>query len=324
MKLKSRIALNSILICGLAAAAPADANNPAALRSAEASVRTFEAKGKTDNASYVFQLIGLAHAYVANGRRAEANATFRKAIAVGSQLNNFDVPGSMLSWALSLTYKPMLTQGMTAAQLKEHAVLEAAYEADLPNAEKIVLEGLEMVSKLPVNSESRLNYMIGTIKFYKSLGRTQQVEARLKAVDTILQSLEHDPKLQNADIPRIAEKFMEISRTFCESPANLGFTAMFPKTLATDAEPPNPLLARQSDFKISEGYELRAIKLFDRLPESDYSRIEAHRRLAKWYRFFNQTKEENFQIQVLSKLLHTTDPTILFPKFDPCYGCGRG
>jgi len=93
---------------------------------------------------------------------------------------------------------------------------------------------------------------------------------------------------------------------------------------SADAEPPNPLLARQSDFKISEGYELRAIKLFDRLPETNYSRIEAHRRLAKWYRFFNQTKEENFQIQVLSKLLHTTDPTILFPKFDPCYGCGRG
>ena len=326
MKNKHQPVLNALLFCSLASNAPAFAGTveSARVKTLEASVKIFEDRGQIKEISYVDQLLGLADAYRADGRRAEAQATFRKAIAIGSKLPYFDIPHAMLMWATALTQEPQTKAKMSEPELKDFARLKAAYEKDLPNAEKILNEGLELVRKLPPQSDSRLNYMIGSIRFYKATNKKAQMQTKIGELDLQIQALERDQKLPVAEIPRLAEKIKSASQLFAQVPQNSYATAMVPATVVPDSQAETPGRIKQSDFNLAEKYQLNAIALYDRLPEKDLQRIDAHRNLAQWYSFLNQTPKAMAQTQILSKLLHTTDRNILFPPKDPCYGCGRG
>lgn len=326
MKNKSRVVFSSMLLCSMGLSGHyALADNLAALQTAQASVKTFELRGQTASPSYVYQLMQLANAYKANGQRKEANETYRKAIEIGSTIKNFDVPGTMMNWATSLTYRPQIARFMTPAESQNYAGLESAYRADLQNAEEVVAEGLKLVSKLPINSAQRLSFMVSAIGFYKSLGKQREMNIVLRSFDALVDALESTPKLSNEEAARVAKNLIAVSQFLCESPSNIDFTAMATKEVVKDSEPfLSPSSTRLSKFKAGEKYELRAITFYDKLPESDQRRIAAHRRLAKWYAFFKQTDQEKAQTQILSKLLHSTDKNVLFPPKDPCYGCGRG
>lgn len=326
MKNKSRLVFSSLLLCSMGLSSHyARADNLAALQTAEAGVKTFESRGQTASPSYVYQLMKLANAYKANGQRKEANETYRKAIEIGSTIKNFDVPGTMMNWATSLTYRPQIARFMTPAESQNYAGLESAYRADLQNAEEVVAEGLKLVSKLPINSAQRLSFMVNAIGFYKSLGKQREMNIVLRSLDALVDALGSTPKLSNEEAVRVAKNLIAVSQFLCESPSNTDFTAMATKEVVNDSEPfLSPSSTRLSKFKAGEKYELRAITFYDKLPESDQRRIAAHRRLAKWYAFFKQTDQEKAQTQILSKLLHSTDKNVLFPPKDPCHGCGRG
>jgi hypothetical protein len=62
----------------------------------------------------------------------------------------------------------------------------------------------------------------------------------------------------------------------------------------------------------SEGYRLRAIALVDRLADND-TRIQEHRNLARWYRYYGRSLQESEQTALLIKLMGTDDRAKLFP-----------
>lgn len=312
MKKESRQILSTLLICGLTASVSGVfASDAAALQSYEASIKAFEASGNTKSASFVHQLMGLANAYRANDQRGEAEKTFRKAISIGKEIPNLDIPMTMLGWAMTLTYHP---QGQD----------KAIINADRLHAEEIVNEGLALTEKLPPKSYQRLRYLMGTVRFYKTLENAQKMQERVKILNDSLKNFESDKTLSDLEITQVAATLRELSNLYCPAPDNPLRTARAPMRVSQDENPPSPSVVKRSDFELAETYELRAASILDRLPETDFRRIGAHRNLALWYRFFDQKNQENTQVKILSALLKTSDPAKLFPPIDPCYGCGRG
>ncbi len=324
MKVKPAPIVSSLILCtlGVFSTFPAHADK-AAVQSAEASVKTFETRVGTSNPSYTGQLMYLAGIYQANGMRKEADVTFHKALDSCKQRadGQNEVPGLMLRWAMTLA-SPYSTvnKDNKAAQEEDRK----AYETDLPKAEKILLDGLALANALPATSKERISYMLGTVSFYRVLERKPQEQARLKAVEDHLSALGKDEKLNNEEITEVAYNLVKLANLYCQVPPIHAMKMLPPVQVVSDDVPAKSNTVKSKDFKKAEELQLRAIAVYDRLPETVPWRIEAHRALVIWYRHFGQSKQEELQTQQLSKLMHTTDRSKLFPQPPPCPACGMG
>lgn len=300
--------LSSLIAIGLTAGALPARADKAAIESAEASVKTFETRAGTSNPSYTGQLLYLASVYHSNGMNKEADATFSKAVDICKKQpdRKAEIPGMMLSWAMTLVSR------------------SKAGDAEMTKAEKVLLEGLALANALPAASKERINYLIGTASFYRTAGKKAEEQARLKAADEHLAGLEKTEKLSNEDITTTAASLVQLAAMYTPPIPNHVFRMMPPVQIIADNAPSKPNTIKSKDFKTAEALQLRAIAQYDRLPETVPWRIEAHRKLVLWYRHFGQAKEEEFQTQQLSKLMHTTDRAKLFPQPAPCPACGMG
>lgn len=312
MKLKSTPVLSSLIICGIAAGNSPAFCNQADVESAEASVKTFEARVGTSNPSYTGQLMYLAGIYQANGMREKADTTFAKAIdSCKTRTDGYlQVPHLMLNWAMAL-----------ASPLKGE---QKASDADLLKAEKILQDGLALANALPTSAKERSSFLLGSVNFYRVIDNKAKEQARLKAADEYLLALEKNPKLGNSEITQVAYDLVQMSNLYCQAPQPHIMKMLPPVNVVSDDSPNKPNTVKLKDFKTAEAYQLRAIAQYDRLPETVPWRVEAHRSLIIWYRHFGQAKQEELQTQELCKLMHTTDRSLLFPQHRPCPGCGMG
>jgi hypothetical protein len=331
MKNKSKPILSSLVVCTLAGAGSPALADKQAIESAEASVKTFESRVGTNNPSYTSQLMYLAGIYQANGRRKEADVTFNKAIHCAKTRTGgeSEIPGLMLSWAMTLaSHHSTIDISSRATKEEKDKALAAEHKIyiteDLKKADNILLDGIALANALPATSKERINFMLGTISYYKMLGRKEQKNERVKILDEHLLALEKNPKLENADITQVAYSLTQLAGLFCTAPPARALRMLPPVKVVSDDSPDSSNTVKLKDFKIAEAYQLRAIAQYDRLPETVPWRIEAHRTLVLWYRHFGQTKQEEFQTQQLSKLMRTTDKNKLFPQPPPCPACGMG
>ncbi|MBA3855478.1 MAG: hypothetical protein C0507_01095 [Cyanobacteria bacterium PR.3.49] len=306
MKNKPAKVLSSLFAFGIAAgAAPAYADK-AAVETAEASVKMFEQRAGTNNPSYVNQLMYLANVYLSNDREKDAEIIYNKALLnlKSKPDRKAEVPRLMLDWAM------MLASNKNSQKEK---------------AEKVMLDGLQLANELPAASKERINYLIGTINFYNVIGKSDKKQARIKAADEHLASLEKNEKLTNEDITNVAANLVKLAEIQTFPMPVMRFRFQSPVFhVVPDNSPDKPNTVKEREFKSAEGYQLRAIRQYDRLPETVPWRIEAHRKLILWYRSLGQTKQEEFQTQQLSKLMNTTDRDKLFPQPAPCPACGMG
>jgi len=330
MKLKSAPLLSSILLCSLATNTPPAPASQADLEAAEASVKKFEMQNNTSNSSYSGQLMYLAGTYLNNGMRKEADAAFNKAIesCKARPDGTKQIPRLMLNWSLCLA-SPNSTVKLPANASKEaveHAktAQRKQFDDDFPKAEKIMLAGLALANAMPAASSERIDYMLGTVNFYKIMEKKPQEQARTKALDEHLQALENDKKLKSEEITQVAYSLVQMANLYCAGAPTHLLKRMNPEEVVSDDAPDKPNTVKAKDFKIAEAYQLRAIAQYDRLPETVPWRLDAHRSLIIWYRHFGKAKEEEFQTEQLCKLMHTTDRNLLFPQSPPCPGCGMG
>lgn len=305
MKNKQTKVLTSLLAVGFTAGAiPAHADK-AAVETAEASVKMFEKRAGTSNPSYTAQLMYLANVYLGNNRDKDAEITYNKALTVLKSASDRkdDVPGLMLQWAM------MLASNKNGPKEK---------------AEKVMLDGLQGANELPATSIKRIRYLIGTVNFYNVIGKPAEKQARLKAADEYLATLEKNSKLTNEEITNVAASLVQLAEIYTFPMPIMRFRQPPIMRIVPDGSPDAPNTVREKEFRAAEALQLRAIVQYDRLPETVPWRIEAHRKLILWYRTLGQTKQEEFQTQQLSKLMHTTDRDKLFPQPAPCPACGMG
>lgn len=312
MKRSSTPVLSSLLIVGLQASTSPALCDQAAVESAEASVKTFEARVGTSNPSYTGQLMYLAGIYQANGMYKEADATFAKAIdSCKSRSDGYlQVPHLMLNWAMALA--------------SPHRGERKASDADLKKAEKILQNGLALANALPTSAKERSGFLLDTVNFYRVIESKSHEQERLKAADGYLQALEKKAKLGNAEIIQVACDLIRMSNLYCQAPPPHIMKRIIPVEVVSDNAPDKPNTVKAKNFKTAAAYQLRAIAQYDRLPDTVPSRIEAHRSLIIWYRYFGQAKQADFQTQQLNKLMKTTDKAKLFPEPPQCLGCGMG
>lgn len=306
MKNKSAKVLTSLFAFGLTAGAVPARADKAAVETAEASVKMFEQRSGTNNSSYTSLLMYLAGVYLANDREKDAEIIYNKAIfnLKSKPDRKAEVPALMLNWAM------LLASNKGASKEK---------------AEKALLDGLKLANELPAASKERINFLIGTINFYNVIGKPAEKQARIKAADEHLATLEKNEKLNNEEITNVAANLVKLAeiQTFPMPVMRLRYQPPVFQVVP-DNSPDKPNTVRAKEFKSAEAFQLRAIKQYDRLPETVPWRIEAHRKLILWYRSLGQTKQEEFQIQQLGKIMHTTDRDKLFPQPAPCPACGMG
>jgi len=296
--------LTSIIAVSLAAKTlPAHANK-AEIDSAEAKVKVSEKRLQTKSRSYTDQLMSLARVYLNNNKENDAKLVFKKAISnLKSQpQRKAEIPALMSAWAMTLVNHN--------ANLRE-------------DAEKVMLEGLQLANELPPASKQRIQYLLEIIDFYKAIGKRSEMLARIKAADQHLASLEKNQKLTNDEIIQVALSLVTLAeyRTFPMPQMRFKQPTV---RIVPDNSPDLPNTVKESEFKDAETFRLRALTQFDRLPETMGYRVEAHRALIYWYRRLGKTKEEDFQTKRLSELLQTSDRRKLFPESDGCPACGMG
>ena len=191
-------------------------------------------------------------------------------------------------------------------------------------AKKVMDSGMAIANQFPPASTQRQFYLLGTIEGYKIAGMKAEEQAQIKAVDPNLKALESNNNLPPQEIMQVAMTLVQMSGLYCPAPAFRAARMMQPFQVVPDGSPGKPQTVKASDFKNAEAYQLRALAMYNKLREGDPTRIEAQRAIVHWYHLYGQTKQEEFQTQQLSKLMHTTDRDKLFPQPAPCPACGMG
>lgn len=304
MKVKSVPVLASLLAVGISAGAlPARADQEAVTRTKKL-VEDFANRQGSIHPSYPAQLHRLALTYLQNGNRKEADETFEKAIQLAQKLPDADKEVTKFTLA--------------------YAVNLASRKEDVKAVEKLIARGKETAKKLPPSSKERIDFLFATAEVYKMLALKSEEDASIKALDEHLKTLENNDKLTNEEITTLAYSLTRLAGLYVPAPRLFALRMMPPAEVIDDNAPAKKGAVRMKDFKVAEGYQMRAIAQYNRLPANVPWRIEAQRSLVLWFRHFGQKKQEEIQTQNLSKLMKTSDPNQLFPAPAPCPACGMG
>ncbi len=316
MKNKSARLLGSIVALGIAAGTLPAMADSRYVEQVEKSLQDFVAQHGKDNGSYPGLAMNLVSVYLSNGMAQKADETFKQAVesAKAHSTSPAELPGMYMSYAMGIA------QNCTNRSLPQNK----NQKAELDLAHKTLLKGLSIVNQSPEKLSMRLNYLSDMIECYKMGGMKAEASVQLQVVDQQLKLLESDDKLKPEKITQVASTLIKLSRQYCPSPMFRAARMMQPMQVVSDDSPIKPNTVKSKDFKAAEAYQLRAMAQFNKLPENDPSRIEAQRAFASWYHLYGQTKQEEFQTQQLSKLMHTTDRNKLFPQPPPCPACGMG
>lgn len=285
------------------------------VETAERSVADFAKRNGTNHRMYGAQLANLCNVYIANEMFDKAAETFNKAVEVqkSNDKSNIELPGFHSTYAMSL-YQASAKAGInkkTQQMLRERA-------------KKVMDTGLAIANQFPPTSSQKQYYLLATIEGYRIAGMKAEEQAQIKTFEPDLKTLESNNKLTAQDIIQVAMTLTRISGLYCPAPAFRAARMMQPFQVVPDGSPDKPQTVKVSDFKNAEDYQLRALAMYNKLPENNPTRVEAQRSIVHWYHLYGQTKQEELQTQQLSKLMHTTDRDKLFPQPAPCPACGMG
>lgn len=316
MKTKSARVLTSIFALGLSVGALPALADSKYVEQAEKSLQDYVSQHGKANSAYPSMAMNLVSVYLSNGMTKKADDTFNEAIqsAKAQSKSPAELPGMYMSYAMGIAQNCM---NKNLPQYKTQ-------KTELELAHKILLKGLSIANQSPAASTIRLNYLSDMIDCYKMGSMKAEEAVQLQVVDQQLKLLEANEKLKPAEIAQVAFTLIKLSRHYCPSPMFRAARMMPPMQVVSDSTAEKPNTVKSKDFKAAESYQLRAMAQYNRLAENDPSRIEAQRSLASWYHLYGQTKQEEFQTQQLSKLMHTTDRNKLFPQPAPCPACGMG
>ncbi len=233
------------------------------------------------------QLANLSFVYLDNDMPKEAYAAFDRAIKADKLFQNqpSTLPDLYMNWAMRLVQFGVRKNSPT----------------DLKNAKAAALRGLAIVNQTPNETYLNLNYQIRMIEFFKAGKMPAAQEAQSKLLDKQLHVLETNKNLPDLEAIMTAEILEKLSNLHITSEGFLG-SGLTVKVIG-DNLPAAPDTVKASDFGRAECYQLRAMRLYNRLPEDNYNRIEGQRRLVLWYRFMVQRQKADTQAKLLAKLL---------------------
>ncbi len=316
MKLRTSKVATSLVALGFAfGSLPSNASNEAVARAEKELKELVTAQGET-SPGYPGQLANLADAYARNGMLEKADETFKKSVEAQKRIEKTAsgaIPRIFANYAMTL----INTSFETATPLQKRLAMRA-------RAQNVIQEGQTYANRCPAASASRLNFGLTVIQAYRMAGMKNEERAQTAAFDKELKLLESDVNLGRSDNLTVAMMLYRMSQIYAPALPFRRARMMKPAQVVPDNWPKVPETIRQTDFKTAEDYQLRAMALYNRLPESDPTRINAQRNIVEWYHYYGQTKGAELQTQMLSKLLHTTDRDKLFPPAPPCPACGMG
>jgi hypothetical protein len=165
-----------------------------------------------------------------------------------------------------------------------------------------------VVSALPAYADE--TPLARALKHYEEISKKQGASiqaSQLAKLEKELKALEADEKLDRNGILSTAMIFQRLAQKHAPS-LNFRGSRMVPQVqVVADDAPAKDGNIKQKNYNAAEGYRLRAMALYNRLPETDPTRINEQRNLASWFYHYGQKQQEELQTQQLSKLLHTTD-----------------
>lgn len=283
---------------------------------AETRVKESERTNGALSKRYADDLFSLACTYQRCGRREDAEKTYEKALSIlkSEQKPDSDLlPSRMMTWAGVLSLSPgALGKAKNEAEKKKLENAEKLeHDKDLLKAEKIMEEAISILKKRKGVNAAKYHAFLQRIGFYSSLGRKAEKQAAEAELDSVLKEDEsYSKNLTQSQIYNLA--------------STLDKLAAFESGYFNRHYPAKPAELTDQSYKKSENFKQRAVAVYDKLPEKNPIRLEAHRTMVKWYEYCGKVKEAQKQQDKLAKLLGSTDPALLFPAPAPCPACGRG
>lgn len=273
-------------------------------------VKETEAFQSIDSGAYADALLTLAVEYYKEGRLGEAEETFRKSIepakAAEVQLQCIGLYPTHL-----MMYAQLLSEGRNSTTLLEE---------DFKRVDAALIEALKVIDSRP-DPGNQKGEQLGAIGIFDKTGNFALRDRYKNTLLKFCRSVERNSFSSKEDLGMAITILNGLSEI--ELPAG-PINELPTQELKLEAESKTSKLTEHR-FKRAEILKLRALQLGDRFPQNDESRIHLHRQIAYWYKLFGQTIKADEQEKILSELLGTHNPMIMFPARRPCREfCGMG
>jgi len=253
------------------------------LKIAEGRVAEFAAKNGKKSAEYARQLLSLSAVYQRAGERKKAQKCYEESLAVAKTLPESKVllPQIMLLYAGTLCLDRKLPE-TAQTNKKELAALLAreklAHEKDLDKAEQILSQSLALLDRDKAVNRTRYLACFQYIQLLSKRKKTKEAGLNKDKLNKILAESEKSKDLKDADLYVLAGTLEQLS---------VFYTGYF-----TSNEDPADSFKKTSkeDYEKGRALRLRALALLDRLPQQNPRRMEAHKVMDRFYKFYGRSK----------------------------------
>jgi len=293
---------------------------------AEASVLRTEKTKATNRADYDYSMLHLAGIYLRNDMREKGYATYDKLIKEyqGKPVSEAKLASLKMRWAKELRMQRQVYSFPNGTSMEvQRAALDAdfaAHKNDVLKAEALEAEALKTLgTQSPVDHDAALNAFVSKLRFAKANNRPAEAQSVEEQLDKMLAKDEG-----RANSPENVRKLARALNDFAGCYVWMHIRSMEARQLVLDGKSPRQPSFSEEDEKKAEKLRLRALRQWDRLPESDPDRIAAHREMALFYLMFDRQQEAKVELDKFARAKGTTDLSRLFPKPVPCLGCGMG
>lgn len=327
-KRKSISAAAAALLIGYGAGMAPMFADQADITRAEQELKEYS-KDKDLTGRYADHLYYLAGLYRQNGLRQKSDAAFRKFLTLWRQKPQSESEAHLLlGWASSLIPERNVfsyPRGTPKAEMeRDQARDKVEHQQDLVKAAKIADDALAMANRMAPASEEKVNVLFSAISVYDGTGNNAKKQALIADLDQTFASLEANPKLAATQIKSTAPHLNALADLYAPMLSWRRSMNQAPVRTVTTTVSDHSYSVTQRNFDIAEKYRMRAMALYDRLPQNDGDRIHAQRSIVAWYKLYDKTEKYNKQLCKLGSMLGSNDPKVLFPPPAPCPACGMG
>jgi hypothetical protein len=280
------------------------------LAEAKFNVESTKKDRRTNPSCYAHSMMMLAIEYFYAGMPGKADEVFRNSVPIARMsegIDQGDLVAHMTMWA------QLLAEGrdQTGVIKKE----------DYGRLERATMNAIALANRRMTYSDKRMQSLWAFEIFDKTQNRKQR-EKHQKIVLQVCDEVERNLNADSKDLNNAVAILLKLAEI--EFPAGpIKEMPQYVVSIEPDSNASSKLT--QSRFAVAEAYKLRAAKLADRLPASDYVRIDQRRQLVYWYTLFGQKEKAAEQTEILVRLIDSRDPKVLFPARQPCQGmCGLG
>lgn len=167
-------------------------------------------------------------------------------------------------------------------------------------------------NKRDVNYQETICTELRKLQSFKRQNEIEKYQVQEDLLSKMLSKIEQEKNLPSAAYDYASFALGQMAELRCPtSKIKYQFSGMKPE--------------QTDEFLIGDQFKRRALSLRLKINPEQKRVVAAHREMLNWYNALGRTEEARDQFQILSRILNSSDPSVINPRFIGCDGaCGKG